>query len=236
MHRLGFDADEIEEIISLSKFKQLKIEGIFSHLGSADADSLIAKERVRAQQERFDWVLEQLAARGLDYGMTHLQSSYAIVNYPDMHYDMVRAGLFLYGYFGDTETKLDTKISLQPIMVLTGQVIQIHELKKADLVGYGESCQMNEGSKIGIVSLGYADGISRSAPPFIKVRFEGQKYPIVGRICMDMLIVDFTTVESDPTRCYVEILTNVEEISTQLNTISNETLSRLGNRFLTKVI
>ncbi|MGX7013950.1 alanine racemase [Vagococcus silagei] len=236
MHRLGFDADEIEEIISLSKFKQLKIEGIFSHLGSADDDSLIAIERVRAQQERYDWVLEQLAARGLDFGMTHLQSSYAIVNYPDMHYDMVRAGLFLYGYFGDIETKLDTKISLQPIMVLSGQVIQIHELKKGDLVGYGETCQMNEGSKIGIVSLGYADGISRGAAQFIKVKFDGQEYPIVGRICMDMLIVDFTTAENDPTRCYVEILKNIEEISTQLQTISNETLSRLGNRFLTKII
>ncbi|MFW2177425.1 MULTISPECIES: alanine racemase [unclassified Moraxella] len=190
MNRLGFDEDEILPIA-----KQLHEKGyqvvLTSHFANADVKDHPSNH---AQIAKFDRVLSQLKQQ---VSPTTIQGSLCnsagIINFPKQHHDWVRAGIMLYGATPLADASAD-KLNLQPVMQFDAQIMATHELQVGECVGYGSRWQADKPSHIAIVSVGYADGYPRVVNQSAYVTANDKKLPIIGRVAMDMLMVDITGV------------------------------------------
>lgn len=237
MHRLGERAEHIDEIIKLWNIKNLHIEGIFSHLCVADSLKIEDIAYTKEQIQKFNQVIDSLKKAGKpDFG-THLQSSYGVLNYPECQYDYVRLGISLYGVLSENGDKTKINLALTPVLSLKSRISCIKQLKEGEKAGYGLEFEAKEDGKIAVISIGYADGIPRNLSPQSYVLCHGKKAFVVGRICMDQMLIDVTNIaDAKPNDEVVIIGTQEEEcITAQMvanwsGTISNEILSRLGKR------
>ncbi|MGC6767144.1 membrane-bound serine racemase VanT [Enterococcus sp. LJL51] len=230
MHRLGFSPD-LMELLPTYKLPFLKCEGIYSHLGSTDSQDDTSRERTRQQIHVYDRLLEELEQAGIDYGMTHLQSSYGVVNYPELTYDYARIGLFLYGVLSQTDYQLKEQLTLKPVLSIQAILISVKSVAYGQYLGYGTGRQAVKGQKVGVVSIGYADGISRNlSETGYRLSYEDQELPQIGMICMDMLLVDLTEAPAIQPGVVITVLENGEEAAKKSQTITNEILSRIGSR------
>ncbi len=118
--------------------------------------------RTQKQIACFDQILLELDQRQISYGITHLQSSYGILNYPDLNYDYVRPGILLTGSLSDTNEPTKQRVSLQPILTLKAQLITKRVVAKGEAIGYGQTAVANQETTVGVVSIGYCDGLPRS--------------------------------------------------------------------------
>ncbi len=188
LNRLGFSQKELDKVFTaLSKTEAVSVKGIFSHL-SASEDW---REREFTLQQISDFkrmaltILETLEIRPV----LHLLNTSGIVNYPEAAFDMVRTGIGLYGFGNDPE--IDKH--LKPIGTLKTIISQIHNLEKGDTVGYNRAFEASGTTKMATLPIGHADGIKRqygnaNAGVFV----DGQYAPIIGNVCMDMLMIDIT--------------------------------------------
>lgn len=192
MSRLGLYCHRTEDVFSaaesvkqIHKLPNLHCEGIFTHFATSDEkDSSMARKQYRL----FKAVCDSCMAEGVEVGIRHCCNSAAILFYPEMHLDAVRAGLLLYGLMPDgSESK-----ELFPVMTLISRVSQITKLKKGDTVSYGASFTADKDMTVAAVSIGYADGISRVLSGRFDVTINGKKCRAVGKICMDMCMFDVT--------------------------------------------
>ncbi|MBA4688522.1 MAG: serine racemase VanT catalytic subunit [Candidatus Galacturonibacter soehngenii] len=237
MHRLGERAERIEEIAKIWEFKNLHIEGIFSHLCVADSLESEDVHYTKEQIKKFNQAIETLKAKGKSSFATHLQGSYGVLNYPECQYDYARLGISLYGALSSSKDQTKVNLDLKPVLTLKSRISCIKHLKVGEKVGYGLAFQAIEESDIAVVSIGYADGIPRNLSERGYVLCHGKKAPIVGRICMDQLFIDVTKIPESKTNDEVVMIGSQEKenISAEMvadcvGTISNEILSRLGNR------
>lgn len=196
MNRLGFDENEILELIEKikkyeinSKNNKLEIISIFSHI--SDAENQIETEK---QVEKYQNILKIFDENNMKYQYKHLQASPLLFKYKEKYnYDFARVGMALYGM-----EPLSYDVGLLDVITVKSQIINIRSVKKNDKISYGSKGIVNRDSKIGIMSVGYAHGfqkqIENSKEAYVLVN--GQKAKIIGEICMDMIFVDLTDIEN----------------------------------------
>ncbi len=196
MHRLGFQANEITDIENFLKNTATKINclGFMSHFACADTPDSVSNQQ---QMKVFQQMTQRLSNHSNSYSFAN---SAAIIQLNDSHFNWVRPGVMLYGVnpfftLGESSSLSTEKaLALKPVMTLQAKIIAIKQLKKGDSVGYGFSWQCQQDSIIGIISIGYGDGYPRHAKNGTPVLIHGQKVPLVGRVSMDMICVDLTTL------------------------------------------
>ncbi|EPH92792.1 MULTISPECIES: membrane-bound serine racemase VanT [Enterococcus] len=230
MHRLGV-APDLETVRRLYALPSLKITGIFSHLGSSDQLDTASILRTQAQIICFDDLLAGLSARNIAYGLTHLQSSYGILNYPEKQYDYVRPGILLTGSLSVPNEPTKQKINVQPILTLKALLVDKKTVAAGEAIGYGLATVFDRPTTIGIVSIGYCDGVPRAlSNQGFQLSYQGVLLPQVGLICMDMLLIDLTDYPELAVESWLEVINDWTNTADQAQTIPNELISRLGSR------
>ncbi len=237
MHRLGERYDNIETIINIWKLDNLKIKGVFSHLCVSDGESDMERKYTLKQIENFNHVIYSLHQRGIEGFKTHIQGSYGVLNYPFLNYDYARLGIALYGVLSNAHDKVASNINLKPVLSLKAKIECVRFIHAGESVGYGLTYTATKEMKIAAVSIGYADGIPRELSNNGHALINGYQVPIIGRICMDQLLLDVSkvlNVNSGDEVVFIGKSKNKEitasEFADKANTISNEILSRLGSR------
>lgn len=233
MSRLGIychsvsDAERAsDDVAAIHALKGLKCEGIYTHFACSDEENDTMTEK---QFACFSAVCAAAKARGIDVGMRHCCNSAAIMKYPQMHLDAVRAGILLYGLSPDGKDEP----RLMPVMRVIARVSQITHLKKGDTVSYGAAFTAKREMKIATVSIGYADGVPRLLSGKGDVVIRGRRAPIIGRICMDMCMADITDIEDCAPGDEAEIFggaISVNEQAFRMGTINYELLCSVKNR------
>ena len=196
MSRLGFfwapeqGAETADEIARLCRLPGLEAEGLFTHFSDADG----SEEYTMEQLTKFLDARQALKERGLSFKICHCASSAAVLHYPCTHLDMVRPGLALYGYYPAQELKGLDGPGLEPVMTVKSRIAAVRALPKGSYVSYGRSARLELDSLLAVVPVGYGDGYFRSLSNRMVMRIHGAECPIVGRVCMDMCMVDVTDV------------------------------------------
>lgn len=238
MNRLGIDVQNVSEIKRVFKMNHLKVSGIYTHLCVSDSrleDDIAFTE---GQISLFYDLLEKLKHQGITLPKIHIQSSYGLLNYPNLSCDYVRIGISMYGTLSNAYDDTVIKLNLRPVLSLKSHIVLIREIKVGSGVGYGMTFIAKRKMKIAVLPVGYADGIPRSLSfNNGKVIINGKYAPIVGRICMDQLMVDITDIPDASTGCIATLIgkdgdskIHMTEIAENVDSITNELLSRMGHR------
>ena len=218
--------------------KHIKVCGIFTHLCSSDSLDETEQSFTRMQIANLYNVIEMLEKDGITIPKIHIQSSYGLLNYPELDCDYARVGISLYGVssvFND-ETKLH--IDLRPVLALKARVILLRDIQKGESVGYGRTFVAERDSRLAILPIGYADGFPRNlSNEKSYVLISGQKAPVVGRICMDQFVVDVTDIPNVKVGMTATLIGKDGEkeitapmVAEKADSISNELLCRIGRR------
>ncbi len=191
MSRIGFqvteeDADVCAEI---ARLPGLKPEGLFSHFATADCRDL---SRARNQAVLFDTFCQMLQARGVSIPIRHLNNSAGLMNF-DRHYDMVRSGIVTYGMYPSDEVSPEL-LCLKPALQFLSQITHVKTLAPGREISYGGTFVTTRETKVATIPVGYADGYRRNLSNRFHVLIHGHKAPILGRICMDQMMVDVTEI------------------------------------------
>ena len=229
MHRLGFEQKHLQELKDLlSEFPELKIASLYTHLVGADEE--IHHDFSIQQLEQFMSMKSEIEAI-LDYKpLIHALNSAGIVRYPDYQMDMVRLGIGLYG----VEVTGKHEASLKPVSTLKTTVSQLKELPAGATVGYSRKGVLVNGGQIATLAIGYADGYDRR---FSRgngyVLIQGKKAPVIGNVCMDMVMVDVSAIEGvkagDEAIIYGEQI-SLKELADRIGTIPYELLTNISTR------
>jgi len=191
MHRLGFDAAEVDEMLQMVNFcSKIKIASVFTHLAASEDE----KEDVftKNQIEQFNRVCEKIETQITYPFLKHILNTAGIVRFPEAQYDMVRLGLGLYGFCPLPEVQQE----LQSVITLSSVITQVKTINKGETVGYNRSFTAEKDMQIAIVPVGYADGYPRELSNGVGAMLVYQKKcPVVGKICMDMTMIDVTGQE-----------------------------------------
>lgn len=235
MNRVGFivNEDSIEEIMKIAALPNIEIEGIFTHFAKADEFN---KEFTKIQYEKFQWIVNKLEKKGILIKVKHISNSAAIIDLKEYNLDMVRPGIMLYGYYPSEEVDKQ-KIKLNPAMTLKARISNIKTLPTNVGISYGHAFTTERVSVIGTIPIGYADGFSRMLSGKAYVSVNGTRVPIVGRICMDQMMIDITDIADVGIGDEVvlfgagdESYPKVEEVAAQLGTINYELICMMGRR------
>ena len=237
MHRLGLDTDDLDGVQKLFQMKHLHIQGIFTHLCCADSRKPEDISFTRKQIRSFYGLISQMETAGLPIPKIHLQSSYGLLNYPDLPCDYVRAGISLYGVFGSPDDRTLLQPKLRPVLALKAKVVLIREISRGETVGYGRTFRAERNSRIAILPIGYGDGLPRNLSGKAMVRISTHLLPVIGRICMDQLAIDLTGADDVSVGDTAILIDNAENshllapnMAALSGSISNELLCRLGAR------
>ncbi len=192
MSRLGFESYKfIQEFEKIKSFENISIEGIYSHLSSADEEnSLDPKSSTQLQRLKFKELLKQINLDSNHNIKIHLANSAGMLLNKDFHFHMVRVGLSMYGY--SPLATIDKNLCLKPALFLKVKVAFIRVIDKGVRVSYGGKFVSSRKTKLAVLSIGYADGVPRNLSGKIKVIFKNKLYPQVGSITMDQMMVDIT--------------------------------------------
>jgi alanine racemase len=191
MARLGAPWQEGQRLVeAIASLEAVDLAGLYSHLADADAPGWGLDPLTQQQQQRFDAVLTGLQQAGLSSGNRHLANSAATLRSPQLHYDLVRVGLALYGH--SPAAHLAGAIPLEAAMTLHARVSLIRKVGAGVGVSYGHRFHTSRPSRLAVVGIGYADGVPRQLSNQLEVLFQGQRLPQVGAITMDQLVLDVT--------------------------------------------
>ena len=196
MRRIGFPAtaESADVCAEIAKLPGLVPEGIFSHFATADCADL---SRSRQQAGQFDSFCELLKARGVYIPVRHLNNSAGLMNF-DTHYEMVRAGIVTYGMYPSEEVSPEL-LTLKPALQFLSKVTFVKTLPAGREISYGGTFVTTKDTRVATVPVGYADGYRRSLSGKFHCLIHGKKAPILGRICMDQMMVDVTEIpETQP--------------------------------------
>lgn len=224
MGRLGFDITEksAEAIAEISRMKQVNMEGIFTHFAKADE---VEKDFTETQLERFQWMVDRLKEKEVTFAFEHCANSAAIIDLPELPFNLVRAGISTYGLYPSEEVQKD-QLRLKPALSLKSHVAFVKDVEEGTPISYGGTFVAPKKMKIATIPVGYADGYPRSLSNQGYVLIRGKKAPILGRICMDQFMVDVTEIEG------VSFGDKVTMIGCDGNeTITVEMLGELSGRF-----
>jgi alanine racemase len=234
MNRLGmvYNDEIIDTILEISKLDNLIIEGIFTHFAAADE---IDKEYTRQQVEKYKYIINNLEEKGLYIPIKHVSNSAGIIDLPEFNFDMVRAGIMLYGLYPSKNVNHDI-VNLKEVMCLKAQVSFVKTLDAGSGVSYGLKYKCDKQSLVATLPIGYADGYTRMLSGKAKVMVNGSKVPVIGNICMDQCIIDVTGLE---VKIGDEVILfggndlngiSIDSIADLLNTINYEIVCMIDKR------
>ena len=191
MSRLGFQATEesADLCAQIAQLPNLDTEGLFSHFATADCPDLSAARQQAELFDRFDAMLKQ---RGVEIRLRHMDNSAGLMNF-DRHYEMVRAGIVIYGMYpsGDVDPAL---LNVNPALQWHSRVTHVKQLEPGRAISYGGTFVTDRPMTVATIPVGYADGYRRSLSGKFYVLIRGRRAPILGRICMDQMVVDVTGI------------------------------------------
>ncbi|TAI47672.1 alanine racemase [Flagellimonas allohymeniacidonis] len=228
LNRLGFWETDAEHISAqLAGRNEIKIKSIFSHL--AASEDLTEKEFSQMQIKTFEKISAELNQK-LGYSpFRHMLNTSGIINYPKAQFEMVRSGIGLYGYGNDAKEDQN----LKPVATLKTIISQIHKIEPGETVGYNRAFASEDHRISATLPIGHADGIGRQyGKGKAHVTIHGKKAPIIGNVCMDMIMVDVTDIdcqEGDEVLVFGENA-SAEQFATLANTISYEILTAISQR------
>lgn len=227
MTRIGIHPDDegIALVNEISKLENIETEGIFTHFATADEAD---KTKAYRQLEIFSGFVRQLESRlGFKIPMKHCSNSAGIVEMPEANMDAVRAGIILYGLWPSNEVMADRKIDLRPALSLKTRIVYVKTVPAGQEISYGGTFTTTRDTRVATLCIGYGDGYPRSLSNKGYVLINGQKAPILGRVCMDQLMVDATDIEGS-----IKVGSKVTLIGKSGDeTITMEELGDLSGRF-----
>jgi alanine racemase len=247
MGRLGLMADElavqttsgeqfkraVSDIIAISTLPGIEVEGIFTHFANADSRD---KGHALTQLSRFKKILEALKKHPFQVKYRHAANSAATIELPESHLDMVRPGIAQYGLWPSEEVDKQ-RIDLKPVMSLKSKVIQVKEVGPGFVVSYGSTYVTPASTRIATIPIGYADGYDRILSSKGHMLVGGVRAPIIGRVCMDLTMIDVGHIADVHLEDEVVILgsqgnetISADEIAKQVGTINYEIVSSLTSR------
>ena len=236
MGRIGYIPNDasIAEFIKISQLENLEIKGIFTHFSTADERN---KDYTNQQYNKFTWFCKELKSHNIVIQTQHCANSATIIDMKDMHEDMVRAGIVLYGLAPSKDVNLQS-ITLKPAMSLITRISRIQILQSGDYVSYGRKFKATHEVKIASLPIGYADGYSRLLSNKAHVLVNGIKCPIVGNICMDQCMIDISDAGDVNVNDKVTLfgydeknnLLHVDEIAELIGTINYEVVCMVSRR------
>lgn len=217
--RVGILPSELRPFLQkLRQYKNLEIDGVFSHYAASEEDSAYTKKQLLL----FNQVISDLNTFGVQPRRIHLSCTAASVLYPETRFNSIRVGLGLYGLYSDAKTRLH--ISLHPVMTWKSKVMNIKRVPKGSKISYGGTYTTRVASILAVIPVGYYDGYDRSLSNQSSVLIRGQLCPVRGRVCMNMIMVDVTKVRD------IRIGDEVVLIGTQgRKTISADDLAKFAN-------
>ncbi len=240
MNRLGIPVKEEDTILNLLHLPGMRVEGIYSHMSVADSRNKEDIDFTHRQIEAFTALKDALSKKGYGHLYYHCQSSYGFLYYPVPGMRFARVGIALYGCTSNSAEEI-YPLSLQPALSLKARISCVRTVERGEFVSYGRTYEAMETRKIAAVTIGYADGLPRNLSGQGYALLKGKKVPIVGRICMDQLMLDVTEISHVQEGDIVTFVgreggncIQAVEIAELAGTITNELLSRLGRR-LTKI-
>ena len=239
MSRLGFFAYDhpktVDELRAVAEMNELQIEGVFMHFPVADSLSADDEAFCRTQYARFTAMLDALKAVGVEPELRHCCNSGASILYPQYAMDMVRPGIATYGILPSEE--LRGRIDLRPVMQLRSTIFQIRDYAPDITISYGRTYRTEAPTRVAVVGIGYADGLPRSFSNRISFLLHGKRVPQIGRICMDMCMVDVSSVPEAKVDDIVTVFgedngasIGVDAMAAELGTIPYELLCGINKR------
>ena len=230
MSRIGFqvteeDADICKEI---AKLPDIAAEGVFTHFATADEKDLTKTLR---QKEKFGKFVEMLSARGIDPQIKHTNNSAGVMNFDD-HYDLVRAGIVIYGMYPSEEMD-KSKLGVLPAMKWVAEISHVKTLEAGREISYGGTYVTTKETVVATVPVGYADGYPRSLSNIGKVMVNGKPAPIIGRVCMDQFMIDVTHIPDVKVGDEVTLVGNgltMEEVANAAHSFNYELPCRIARR------
>ena len=192
MNRLGFSCNKytIKDIEEMKSLEYLEIEGLFSHIANGGCEDLSYSKK---QLECFNAFAEQVETILEKPIIKHLANSATLIEIPEAHFQMVRAGILLYGSFSTNHIHIN-KLKLKKPLTLKGKIVQIKTVEKGEPISYEGTFITERKTKVAILPIGYADGISRQLSNKGYFLVHGQKARIIGNVCMDQLMLDVTDI------------------------------------------
>ena len=242
MTRVGFETrntkEDVKEILAALQLPGIEAEGAFTHFAVADVEG--GEAFTDLQYQRFSDMCDELEQNGVCLTYRHCANSAAILQHPktftsklsgEQAFNMVRAGIILYGYYPDASTK--KTIPLKPVMTVKARVAQVRDIPAGDSIGYGRTYVADKPMRIAVFTIGYADGYPRIASNHISVMVQDTVVPTVGRICMDMSFaaVDGMDVKrGDIVTIFGDGPVTADTLADAAGTISYEILCDVGKR------
>ena len=232
MGRIGCRSEEALSIAeAVDRSPHVRLAGVCTHLPVSDQDRSSVTER---QVKVFRDVTDGIKAKGIDPGIRHAANSGAIVSYPPSHFDMVRPGILLYGYYPSRDQ--ERILAVKPVMELLTKVVFLKRVPAGTRLSYGLTYQTQQESMIATLAVGYADGYSRLLSNRGEVVIRNHRYPLAGRICMDQCLVDLGPDAS--VKIYDDVILfgpdpgcpDAEDLAALMNTIPYEVTSLIGKR------
>jgi alanine racemase len=230
----------------IKKFENINIEGISTHF--ANIEDTTDHSYAKSQLTKFKEIVELLEDKGFNIPIKHTACSAATVLFPETYFDIVRLGISMYGHWSSRETQISArergkKIKLLPVLTWKTRVAQIKEIKAGIPVSYGITEKVAQDTKIAILPIGYWDGLDRGLSSVGNVLIKGKRCKILGRVCMNMVVVDVNHVEKIKPEDEVVIIgkqgdeeITAEEMAGKIGTINYEVLTRINPRILRVVI
>lgn len=233
MGRTGIHPYKVEEYLG-KLGKNIVVEGIYTHLSSADIDD----EYTKKQLQSFNIAVKKAKDILGEIKFIHSAASNAILNYPESHFNLVRPGIIIYGYQA-CDTSLE-KIDLKPVAKLKSKITFLKTVDAGTSIGYGRSFITNKKTTVATIPIGYADGFRRTFSNGWKIFINGKFVPIIGKVCMDSFMADVTDIENVNIGDEVIIWDNenieLEDLAEKCDTINYEILSSIGERVPRKFI
>ena len=227
LNRIGLSAPEVDDFLAKKEAFPFTLKSVYSHLGASEDPR--PNTFTQKQITSFLAIKEKVEKTFSVPPLFHLLNTSGVFNYPEYQLDMVRIGIGLYGF----ANQIEWDHLLQPIASLSTTIVQIHSVQKGESVGYNQGWIAQKESRIGVLPLGHADGISRKFGKGVGgVWVNGKRAPIVGNVCMDMLMIDLTEIDCVPLDRAVlfDHLHTARALAEQAGTISYELMTALSPR------
>ena len=227
LNRIGLSADDLTHFLAKKDIFPFKLQSVYSHLGASENQKPCAF--TQKQVQRFLSLKALLEEAFSAPPLFHLVNTSGIFNYPEYHFDAVRCGIGLYGF----ANQADWDKTLQPIARLTTSIVQLHSVEKGESVGYNQGWVAPQKSQIAVLPIGHADGISRRFGKEVGgVWINGQQAPIIGNVCMDMIMVDVSKIDCalHQTAVVFDAEHTAHQLAQNAGTISYELLTALSPR------
>jgi alanine racemase len=223
----------LREVQAICRLSGLRVEGIYTHFATADSSD---KSYAKKQLTLFAELVERLRVAGLEFPVRHAANSAALIDMPESHFDMVRPGISIYGFYPSGEVN-KARVTLRPAMALKAKVIYLKDVPAGFKVSYGSTYETAKPTTIATVPIGYADGLNRLLSSKGHMLVRGRRVPIVGRVCMDLTMLDVGDMPEVDLEEEVVIFgrqgaasITADEIALSLHTINYEIVSTIMNR------